>query len=215
MRQVKIVLVDDHPLVRLGVRLQLSTCADLQVCGEGDSNSDTLKLVEQHQPDLLILDIALKDGLAVQAVKQVKSRYPGVKVLVLSGFEESLYGERVLRAGASGYLNKQEAANELLKAVRTVLQGNRYVSADLSRRLISRALGNVESVKEPVEQLTDRELEVFQLIGQGMTSSLIASRLHLSTHTIDSHRENIKRKLGAKDGAELNRKAVQWVLENR
>lgn len=215
MRQVKIVLVDDHPLVRLGVRLQLSTCSDLQVCGEGDSNSDTLKLVEQHQPDLLILDIALKDGLAVQAVKQVKSRYPDVRVLVLSGFEESLYGERVLRAGASGYLNKQEAASELLKAVRTVLQGNRYVSADLSRRLIARALGNVKSVQDPVELLTDRELEVFQFIGQGMTSSLIASRLHLSPHTIDSHRENIKRKLGAKDGAELNRKAVQWVLENR
>jgi len=215
VKQFNIVLIDDHPLVRLGVRLQLSTCSDLHVCGEAGSNAEAVQLVAEHQPDLVILDIALKDGLAVQLVKQIRTRHPSVKVLVLSGFEESLYGERILRAGASGYLNKQEAASELLRAVRTVLQGNRYVSTDLSRRLISKALGSAEVVKDSIELLTDRELEVFRMIGVGLTSSAIASRLHLSTHTIDSHRENIKRKLGARDGAELNRRAVQWVLENR
>ena len=210
----KILIVDDHPLVRLGIRLQLSTQAGLHVCGEAESTAEAMLLAAQHQPDLMIVDISLKDGHGMDLVKQVKARHPSVKMLVFSGFEESLYGERYLRAGASGYLNKQESNKELLKAIRMVLDGHRYVSEELARRLISQALGAPVEAKEPIEQLSDRELQVFRMIGQGLASGAIAGRLHLSTHTIDTHRENIKRKIGARDGADLMRMAVQWVLEN-
>jgi DNA-binding NarL/FixJ family response regulator len=136
-------------------------------------------------------------------------------MLVVSGFQESLYAERALRAGAMGYVCKQHSNDTVLEAIRTVLRGELYVGAEVSRRLVAQALRNRDEAEEPIDRLTARELEVFRLIGEGLTSGAIANRLHLSTHTIDTHRENIKRKLGAKSAAELTRQAVEWVLEQK
>jgi len=214
MKRNRILIVDDHPLVRQGLALNLSMQADFEVCGEAEAESEALKLVKENRPDVMLVDINLKSGHGIELVKQVKARFPAVKMLVLSGFQETLYGERALRAGASGYLNKQESAGKLVEAIRIVLLGERYVSPELSRRLIAQALESRGEVKEPIELLSDRELEVFRLIGQGITSGAIANQLHLSHHTVDTHRENIKRKIGAKDAGQLSRQAVQWMLEN-
>jgi DNA-binding NarL/FixJ family response regulator len=198
MKQTRILIVDDHPLVRQGLSLNLTAQPDFEVCGEVETEHEALEMAEKMQPDLMLIDISLRSGNGIEVIKQVKNRHPKIKMLAISAFEENFYGERVLRAGASGYLNKQESQTRLLEAVRTVLRGERFVSFQLSRRLIAQAL----------------ELEVFRMIGQGLTTGVIASKLHLSRHTIDSHRENIKRKIGARNSGELNRKAIQWFLEN-
>jgi DNA-binding NarL/FixJ family response regulator len=211
---VKILIVDDHPLVREGLALRLSTQRDLQVCGEAETEEEALALVQATCPDLIIVDISLKSGHGIELVKQVKARFPAVKMLVLSGYQESLYAERALRAGALGYLNKQESNDKLLEAIRTVLAGQRYVGAAITQRLVNQAISGIEESKSPMERLSDRELEIFRMIGEGLTSGAIANRLFLSSHTIDTHRENLKRKLELKNAGELSRAAVQWVLEN-
>jgi DNA-binding NarL/FixJ family response regulator len=211
---VKILIVDDHPSVREGLALRISLHADLELCGEADSEEQAITLVQQMKPDLVLVDISLKSGHGLELIKRIRSMDPTVKMLVISGFQESLYAERACRAGALGYLNKQESSEKMIEAIRTVLAGERFLSPEISRRLISQALGSSDRKKTPIEQLTDRELEVFRMIGEGLSTGLIASRLFLSTHTIDTHRENIKRKLTLNSAAELSRAAVQWLLEN-
>jgi len=211
---VRILIVDDHPMVREGLATRIALQSDLEVCGEAATEDEALALVNQTNPDLILVDISLKSGHGIELIKQVKSRHPSVKMLVVSGFQESLYAERSLRAGALGYLNKQESNEKVIEAIRTVLRGERFVGPEISRRLINQALGVADGTKTPIEQLTDRELEVFRMIGEGSTSGVIAEQLFLSTHTIDTHRENIKRKLGLSNAAELSRAAVQWLLEN-
>jgi DNA-binding NarL/FixJ family response regulator len=213
-KPARILIVDDHPMVREGITMRISAQRDLEVCGEAATESEALALVSRTDPDMMIVDISLKSGHGIELIKQVKSRYPGVRILVFSGFQESLYGERALRAGALGYLNKQESNDNVIEAIRTVLGGGRFISPELTRRLVAQALTNRGAAQDPFDKLTDRELEVLRMIGQGLTSGAIANQLHLSTHTIDTHRENIKRKLGANNAAELNRQAVQWVVEN-
>jgi DNA-binding NarL/FixJ family response regulator len=210
----KVLIVDDHPMVREGLTMRLSAQPDLQVCGEAACEDEAIAVVKQTHPDLVLVDIALKSGDGIELVKQIKSRHPSIKMLVLSSYQESLYAERALRAGATGYLSKQESHDKLLEAVRTVLAGKRYVSDETTQRLINQALGGTDDARAPVDQLSDRELEIFRMIGEGLTSGVIAERLFLSTHTIDTHRENIKRKLSVKNASELNRAAVQWVLQN-
>jgi DNA-binding NarL/FixJ family response regulator len=210
---VKILIVDDHPLMRQGLALRISTQPDLQVCGEAASEDEALKLVGQTTPDLAIIDIALKTGHGIELIKRIKARHRQVKMLVVSGFHDSLYAERALRAGALGYLNKQESNEKLIEAIRDVMAGHRFVSAEINRRLLDRALGG-ETPQSPIESLTDRELEIFRMIGQGMATGAIATALFLSPNTIDTHREKIKRKLSLATAGELTRAAVQWVLEN-
>lgn len=210
----RILIVDDHSMVREGLRLRISAFADLEVCGEAISEEEAMQLVKETNPQLIIVDISLKSGHGIELIKRVKSSYPSIKMLVSSGFEESLYAERALRAGALGYLNKQDSGEKVIEAIRTVLRGERYVSPEITQRLVSQALGNRGESTDPIDLLTDRELEVFRMIGQGQTSSAIANQLLLSSHTIDTHRENIKRKLGLKNAAQLNRQAVQFLLEN-
>jgi len=210
----KILIVDDHPLVREGLALRISLHSDLEVCGEADSEDQALALVEKAGPDLVLVDISLKCGHGIELIKRIRSLDPAIKMLVISGFQESLYAERAFRAGALGYLNKQESNEKMIEAIRTVLAGERFLSPEISRRLINQALGASDVTKTPIEQLTDRELEIFRMIGEGLTTSAIASQLFLSTHTIDTHRENIKRKLAVSNAAELSRTAVQWLLEN-
>ena len=214
MRRTRILIVDDHPLVRQGLAFSLAVQGAFEVCGEAGSEPEAIAMAEEKHPDLMIVDITLKSGNGIDLIKQIKEQHPRMKILVVSAFQESLYGERALRAGALGYLNKQETDTTLLEAIEVVMRGDRYVSPELSRRLISQALTHPGESKEPTQLLTNRELEVFRLIGQGLTSGAIANQLHLSRHTIDTYRENLKRKLGARDGGELNRQAVQWLLEN-
>jgi len=208
------MIVDDHPLMREGMSLRISTQRDLTVCGDAASENEALLLVEKANPDLVIVDLTLAQGHGLDLIKQIKYRYPRVKMLVVSAFQESLYAERALRAGAQGYLNKHESSERVLEAIRTLLAGKRFVSAEIAQRLMDKAIGGNEEIGATVERLTDRELEIFRLIGEGMTTSAIANKLFLSTHTIDSHRENIKRKLALKNAGELTRAAVQWLLES-
>ncbi len=210
----KILIVDDHPMVREGLAMRISTQQDLTVCGEAATEDEALAMVQKTLPDLVLVDISLKVGNGIDVIKRVKSDFPVVKMLVVSGFQESLYAERALRAGASGYLNKQESNDKVLEAIRTVIAGKRYVSPQITQRLVDQALGSEGETKTPIDRLTTRELDIFRMIGEGLSSSVIADKLFISTHTIDTHRENIKRKLAINTAGELTRAAVQWVLEN-
>jgi DNA-binding NarL/FixJ family response regulator len=219
MYRARVLIVDDHPMVRLGLSMNISADPDFEVCGEAGSESEALELLRKISPDLMIVDVSLKEGNGIELIKQIRGRYPRLPILVVSGFKESLYGERALRAGASGYLNKQESQAKLIEALRIILKGGRYVSPELLGRLVGQALDHSETDGERsgdgvMRILSDRELEIFRMIGLGMTSGAIANELHLSRHTIDTHRENIKRKTGAKNAGELSRQAVQWLLEN-
>jgi DNA-binding NarL/FixJ family response regulator len=207
-----VVIIDDHPLVREGVALRLSMYPEFSVAGEAAGEDEALRLVKTLRPDLAIVDISLQNGDGLSLLGQIKTQSPHTRTLVLSGFQESLYAERCLRAGASGYLNKQESNNNLVDAVRTVISGKRYISAWLAERLVNLSLGGNTQEDDPIDRLTTRELEVFRKIGEGMTSGMIADNLILSKHTVDTHRENIKRKLGLQNAVELTRAAVQWVL---
>ena len=210
----RVLIVDDHPSVRDGLSLRITLHADLEVCGEADSEDEAFTQVKQSAPDLVLVDISLKNGNGIELLKRIRSHDPAVKMLVVSGFQDSLYAERACRAGAMGYLNKQESNEKLIEAIRTVLAGERFLNPEISRRLINQSLGVHDKTKSPIENLTNRELEVFRMIGEGLTSGAIAERLFLSPYTIDSHRENIKRKLDISNAAELSRAAVQWLLEN-
>jgi DNA-binding NarL/FixJ family response regulator len=215
-KRVKILIVDDHPLIREGLIAQISAQSDLEVCGEAEGAEDAITEFGRRNPDLVLVDISLKNGHGLELIKQIKLHSPETKILVISAYDESFYAERSLRAGALGYISKQECRENVILAIRTVLDGRRYLSAQMTDQLIGMAVGGREqSLTSSVEKLTDRELEVYQLIGQAQTTSSIAKQLHLSPHTIDSHREKIKAKLGLKNGAELTRHALQWILENR
>ncbi len=210
----RIMIVDDHSMVREGLRLRISAYPDLEVCGEATTEDEAIELIPKTNPHLIIVDISLKSGHGIELIKRVHSKYPKIKMLVASGFQESLYAERALRAGALGYLNKQDSGEKVIEAIQTVLRGERFVSDEITKKLVAQALGNRADLADPMELLTDRELEIFRMIGNGQTSGAIANELMLSNHTIDTHRENIKRKLGFKNAAELTRRAVQFLLEN-
>lgn len=210
----RILIVDDHSMVREGLRLRISAYDDLEVCGEASTEDEAIALIPETNPHLIIVDISLKSGHGIELIKRVHAKYPKIKMLVASGFQESLYAERALRAGALGYLNKQDSGEKVIEAIQTVLRGERFVSDEITQKLVAQALGNRAELADPIELLTDRELEIFRMIGNGQTSGAIASELMLSSHTIDTHRENIKRKLGFKNAAELTRRAVQFLLEN-
>lgn len=211
----RILIVDDHPLVREGLTSRIARQSDLEVCGEADDLKEALAQVKALSPDLVIVDIQLANSHGLDLIKEIHGRFPSIKMLVVSAFDESLYAERALRAGAQGYINKRELQNNIIDALRTVLNGQRYLSGKMTQQLIDQAIGNKsQDETDPVQRLSDRELEVFQLIGQGKSTSAIARQLHLSVHTIDTHREKIRHKLGVKNGTELMQRAVQWVLEN-
>jgi DNA-binding NarL/FixJ family response regulator len=210
----RILIVDDHPMMREGLSVRISAQPDMRVCGEAADVDEALRQVQDVGPDLVIVDLSLRRGHGLDLIERIKAGHPAVKMLVVSQFEESLYAERSLRAGALGYINKRECQEDILLAIRQVLAGRRYVSPEMTAHLVARAIdGGVSSGTDPVERLSNRELEVFQLIGQGASTTSIARQLHVSVHTIESHREKIRDKLGLRNGAELARCAFQWVLE--
>lgn len=208
----KIFIVDDHPVFRKGLAQLINEERDLVVTGEAESVSEAIDLIGEGQPDLLILDITLKDRSGMELIEYLKGAAPGLPVLVISMHDESLYAERVLKAGALGYMSKQEMSANVVFAIRQVLLGKRYVSADM----VDTFLGKLSSPgsgqgKSPVELLSNRELEVFQLLGQGIKRGEIASLLNLSVKTIGTHQESIKKKLNLKTATELMKHAVTWV----
>lgn len=210
----RILIVDDHPLVRRGLGELIADEPDLDVCGEADDVGEALLRVDADKPDLVIIDISLKTGNGVDLIKRIKARGSDVKMLVSSMHDESLFAERVLRAGALGYVSKDEPPETVIFAVREVLAGRYYLNSQSKDELLRRAVGGRKAFTgTSIENLSDRELEVFELIGQGVTTREIADRLHLSIKTIESHRENIKAKLDLKNAAELSRHAVGWIME--
>jgi DNA-binding NarL/FixJ family response regulator len=213
----KVLIVDDHAIVRRGLVELIEgepSLDDCHVCGEAEGVSEALQMVEKEKPELLIVDITLQDGNGLELIKQVKASYPSVKMLVSSMHDESLYSERALRAGALGFIGKHEDTSKLIEAIRRVLSGKVYLSQKMTEHMLQSVSDpEQETGQSPIHQLSDRELEVFEMIGQGLTTRQIAQRLTLSIKTIETHRESIKKKLNLSSGAELTRRAIQWVLE--
>jgi DNA-binding NarL/FixJ family response regulator len=210
----RILIVDDHPVVRRGLRMLIDDEPDLFVCGEAGDADEAIRVLDAKKPDLVIVDLSLKESSGLELIKRIKSRNTDAKMLVSSMFDESLYAERVLNAGALGYVSKQEAMEKVIEAIRCVLSGRVYLSAAMSDRMLHRLARDHQAIeRSPVETLSDRELEVFEMIGRGRSTAEIAGQLHLSVKTVETHREKVKAKLGLKTAAELYQHAVRWVLE--
>jgi DNA-binding NarL/FixJ family response regulator len=209
----RILIVDDHPVVREGLKMLLAATPDLMVCGEAEDMPGALPLLASAQPDVAIIDIALKNGNGLELIRRIKDRHDAVRILVWSMYPEILYAERALRAGAQGYLNKGQATHHVLEAIRAILQGKVYVSGELADQLLQRALGKKLEERSPIDSLSDRELEVFQLIGAGMTTESIAKKMHVSPKTVETFRARIKEKLGLTNMTELIQRAAQWVVQ--
>src|SRR3954471_13444545 len=209
----RIVMVDDHPMMRQGLGALIQNEPDLEVVGEAETAAQALEVVTKLKPDLVLADITLPDKNGIELIKDIHAQGPNAPdVLVISMHDEALYVERVLRAGGRGYIMKQEGGKKLMLAIRQVLSGQVYVSEKMSSKILEIFSGRrEESASSPVETLTDREFEVFQLIGKGLTTLQMAHELHVSNKTIEVHRANIKAKLKLKTAAELLRYAVRWV----
>jgi len=207
-----IFIVDDHSLVRRGLTALIESEADLAVCGEAATCRAALEAISQSQPDLVIVDLVLGEEDGLDLVKAIKARHPEIRSLVLSMHDESVYAERSLRAGALGYVTKQQLDDTVLVAIRRLLDGETYMSDQLERRLAAKYLRwRTLETESLLNALSDRELQVFRLIGQGRTTRQIATTLKLSIKTIESHREHVKNKLNLKSSAELAQRATQWV----
>jgi DNA-binding NarL/FixJ family response regulator len=211
----RILIVDDHAVVRHGLRELLSHEPDLEVCGEAADVQEAQRLVESLSPDMAIVDLSLKDGSGIDLIKRLHAAHPRLRVLVASMHDEGLFAERALSAGAKGYVSKHESVERMVEAIRQVLQGEVYLSPQMTARLLARGTVPAASVtpQSPVSRLSDREIEVFEAIGRGRTTREIAETLFLSIKTIETHRENIKRKLGLANNTELIRHACRWCLE--
>ncbi len=205
----KIMIVDDHPIMREGLAQLINHEKDLGICGQFEEATKAFEGIATLKPDIAIVDISLKGSSGIELLKNIKVHYPKLLVLVLSMHDESLYAERVLRAGASGYIMKQEATERVLVALRKVLNGEIYLSEKMSTKLMHQLVGGRVSSGSLMERLSDRELEVFGLIGQGRGTREIAEQLHLSVKTIESHRAHIKEKLNLKNATELVHRAIQ------
>jgi DNA-binding NarL/FixJ family response regulator len=211
-RPAKVLIVDDHPAVREGLVWRISRQSDLIVCGEAPDVAEALRLVETTGPDVVVIDIALKSGSGIDLVKRIKARDSSIRMLVWSMHPDSLYAERALRAGALGYINKENTTGRILDAIRSVHSGEIYLSEETTRRLLHRTVGRPGGSGLSVESLSDRELEVFKLIGEGRGTSEIAAELHLSIHTVDTYRRRIRLKLDLRNGSELVHAATQSAL---
>jgi DNA-binding NarL/FixJ family response regulator len=212
---VRILLVDDHPLIRKGLAERIAEEPDMEVCGEAESLPEAISQVKSTHPNVVVVDLSLKSGHGIDLIEQIKAHNKNIKMLVLSLHDESLFGERALRAGALGYLSKQEPPARVIKAIRQILSGEICVSEKLTSRLLHSVVGDKPLEEDPIQTLSNRELEVFELIGEGMTTKQIAAKLHLSPKTIESHREKIGAKLGTTNSNELICRAARHVLESR
>ena len=207
----RILVVDDHPMVREGLVRLITQHKDLVCCGEAATVGETIAAVGSQKPDLVILDLRLKGGDGLELIKSLKSQFPDLRILILSQYEAPLYAERALRAGALGYVVKEQAAEEVLNAIRTVLSGQVYLTRGMAALLLHKFVGVTgKASPEGVQHLTDRELHVLHLLGAGLSTREIAAELKLSFKTVETHRENIKRKLGLPGAAALIHYATNW-----
>ncbi len=210
------MIVDDHPVFRHGISALINAENDLIVCGEAASSPAALEAMRTLNPDVALLDISLPGTNGIELIKLMKAEHPKLPLLMLSMHDESLYALRALKAGALGYVMKAEALTHVLDALRKVLEGEIYVSPRLSERLIFQAIQSVDGTSgSPVDRLSDRELEVLELLGRGFGTKEIASELHLSVKTIETHRAHIKEKLGFRDAGEMVRFAIDWVSQEK
>jgi DNA-binding NarL/FixJ family response regulator len=211
----KVFVVDDHPVVRDGLITLLEHEQDLKVCGNADNAAEALKSISTLKPDVVIVDIGLKSSDGIELTKSIKMLNPRLPVLVFSIHDESVYAERALRAGASAYLMKEVVSENIITAVRTVLRGDIYISDQLAKKFLGHAFQRKSDAgADPVTKLSDREFEIFRLIGEGYKVSQIADRMHLSVKTIETYRARIKEKLSLSDASKLLRYAIKWVSSN-
>jgi DNA-binding NarL/FixJ family response regulator len=215
--RARILIVDDHPAVREALAFRIGRQRDLEVCGEAADMGEALRLVAETQPDVAVIDITLRSGNGIDLIKRILHSNDRVRVLVWSMHSEALYAERALRAGALGYIKKDQATAQIVEAIRRVLGGKVYLSEAMAERMLQRAVGGAREeqlTRSPVDVLADREFEVFRLIGEGVKTAEIAERLHLSVKTVETYRDRIRQKMDLSDGTRLSHYATQWVLEN-
>ena len=212
----KVLVVDDHPIVRQGLALLINREPDLTVCGEAEDAPTAIQSIPATEPDILVVDISLSGPDGLDLLKDIRTRYPDLPVLILSMHDESIYAERALRAGAQGYIMKQEASEKVLLALRRILNREIYVSDRISNQMLKRFIGN-STQRRPasISDLTDRELEVFRLIGEGHTTRQIADQMHISIKTVESYQAHIKEKLSLKSARELVQHAIQWSISEK
>ena len=208
----RVVVVDDHPIVRRGLIELINDNDDLEVCGEAADVGSALEVLTELKPDLALIDLSLGDGHGLELIKSIRAAELTCKMLVVSMMDEALYADRVLRAGASGYLRKEQATDNIITAIRQILDNKIYLSPSATARVLNQVATADAPAKSPVETLSDRELEVFELLGEGVASREIAARLHLSVKTVETYREKIKAKLNLKNGSELTRHAIHWAM---
>ncbi len=215
--KARILIVDDHPAVREALAIRIERERDLEVCGEAADLAEALRLADSTRPDVAVIDVGLKSESGIDLIKRLKARHDALRMIVWSMYSEELYAERALRAGAMGYITKEQATGKIVEAIRHVLGGKLYLSPALSEKLLARFVGPApqRSDETPVAALSDRELDVFRLIGQGLKTAEIAAQLHLSVKTVETYRDRIRAKLDLSDGAKLALSAMQWVQENR
>ena len=207
-----ILIVDDHPLVRAGFAQLIGDTPDLEVCGEAGDMASALQLLNMNTPDLAIIDLSLAGGSGLDLIEHIKARNSEILMLVASMHDESLYAERVLAAGARGYINKQEAQEKIIQAIRQVLKGKVYLSEHMTERILNNMVSRTDD-KQGIGSLSNRELQVFEMIGQGIAPGKMAKQLNLSIKTIETHQAHIKKKLGVSSAHKLTHRAIRWVLE--
>jgi DNA-binding NarL/FixJ family response regulator len=213
LQRTRILIVDDHPVVRDGLAAQLALQPDLEVCGEADDVACALELVKSMKPDVAIVDVSLKSGNGIDLIKRIRTHESPVRILVWSMYAEEIYAERALDAGAQGYIHKGRATREIHEALRTILAGNIYLSPDQSNRMLTRMAGGQKQTSA-IDELSDRELEVFIAMGQGLKTEMIAKRLRISPKTVETYRVHIKTKLGVANITELIHRAATWIADN-
>ena len=211
-KKIQVFIVDDHPVVRDGLTTIINHERDMNVCGEADDAHQAFKAVTELKPNVVVVDISLKSTDGIELTKNIKARYPNLFVIILSVHDESVYAERALLAGAQAYLMKDAVSENIIKAIRTVLNGEIFVSNTISKKFLHKiARDKTGTNKTPIEKLSDREFEIFRLISQGYKASQIANQLHLSTKTIETYRSRIKEKLNLANAAELLRYSIKWA----
>ncbi len=210
----RIVIVEDHPVFRAGLKELIETEKELHVCGEADTIAKAVVIIEKKQPDLVIVDITLKGRSGIELIKELHRDSPQLPILVLSMHDESLYAERAFRAGASGYIMKEETSDSIIKAIHMVHGGQKYASKQFMANVFDKFLSHSpDDTRSPIDRLTHRELDVFRLLGQGMTTKDIADNLDLSAKTIGTYRERIKVKLNLQNASDLIHSAVRWLAK--
>lgn len=214
-RQHTVYVIEDHPIFFDGIRGMLEGDPDFKLLGHAATASQAKDEIPELRPELILLDLGLPDGSGFGLIQYLKAVCPGMRILVVSGLDQSLYACRAVRSGAHGFLSKRKASSLMLKAMRAVVSGEVYLDSDLASKLLSSRLGRIDMPADPLEDLSNRELDVYRLIGTGLSVQEIADRLHLSPKTVETYRANIKRKLGVDSARDLVRDATIWWLEGR